>query len=90
MFDSQGEYEREVWFRAKARGKSRFILKRGILPTFVIGLVVLAVVERFGDRRSPFSLDSAVIDLIMLPVFLIGGYLEGKWKWKDLQKKYRE
>jgi hypothetical protein len=28
--------------------------------------------------------------LIILPIFLLGGYLTGSWKLKDLEKKYPE
>jgi hypothetical protein len=32
----------------------------------------------------------ALTALVMLPVFLLGGYLSGNWKWSDLEKKYPE
>ena len=32
----------------------------------------------------------AFSSLITLPIFLVGGYLGGRWKWIDLDKKYPE
>jgi hypothetical protein len=29
-----------------------------------------------------------LIYLVMVPIFALGGYLEGKWEWQDLEKKY--
>jgi hypothetical protein len=37
-----------------------------------------------------FSLQFVVVWLIMLPIFLLGGYLAGSWKWKDLEKRFPE
>jgi hypothetical protein len=45
-------------------------------------------VEVFGNHGHPSSLQFVVIWVIMLPIFLLGGYLTGSWKWKDLEKKY--
>lgn len=66
-----------------ARGKDAFILRHGIIPTLVIGLVVVLGLQFLPERSS---LSASL--LLMLPIFLLGGYLEGRWKWADLKKKY--
>jgi hypothetical protein len=40
------------------------------------------------DAFSPGNI--VAIWAIMLPIFLLGAYLTGLWKWKDLEKKYPE
>jgi hypothetical protein len=40
--------------------------------------------------RAMFSLQFVVICLATLPIFTLGGYLTGNWKWKELGKKYPE
>lgn len=51
--------------------------------------LALAVLRAFTEKTHalrPILLPS----LIMLPIFLLFGYLSGGWKWKDFQKKYPE
>jgi hypothetical protein len=82
------ELQRQQWQQAKAGGKSRFIFSQGIVPTLLIWLIVLPTIDFFVDRNFPFSWRSIGLNLMILPIFLLGGYLEGRWKWKDLQKKF--
>ena len=85
------EAEKQDWLQAKARGRNRFIWRRGVLPTFLFWLILMPAIELLGDHRSPFSLQTAVfIGSILLPICLLGGYLEGRWKWQDLERKYPE
>lgn len=81
------EAQRKYWLDAKARGKKRFVWREatGII---LIWFVVLPAVEVFVDHGHLFSLHFLNIWLIMLPIFLLGGYLNGSWKWKDLEKKF--
>jgi len=89
MLQRYAEAERQDWLQAKARGRNRFVWRRGVLPTLLIWLVVVPVVELFGNHTSSFSLRTTFfISLIILPIALLGGYLEGSWKWKDFEKKY--
>jgi hypothetical protein len=83
------EAHRKYWLDAKARGRTRFIW-RDAIGSILIWLIVLPAVQLFGNHGHLFSLQFAVIWLIMLPVFLVGGYLTGSWKWKDLERKYPE
>jgi hypothetical protein len=83
------EAQRKYWLDAKARGRTRFIW-RDAIGSILIWLIVLPAVEVFGNHGHLFSLQFVVIWLIMLPIFLVGGYLAGSWKWKDLEKKYPE
>jgi hypothetical protein len=90
MSKDRASLERNYWLQTKARGKSRFIW-REVLGSLVICLLVVLGLETIGDRRHSFSVRSAVLaGLIILPISLLGGYLTGVWKWKDLEKKYPE
>jgi hypothetical protein len=83
------EAQRKYWLDAKARGKTRFILRESMV-NILIWLVVLPAVEVFGNHEHLFSLRFLVIWLVMLPIFLLGGYLTGSWRWKELERKYPE
>jgi hypothetical protein len=48
----------------------------------------MPVLDLLAFKTNPLSMQNIVIDLILLPVCLLGGYLEAKWRWKDLGKKY--
>jgi len=48
----------------------------------------MPVVEVLANHRRLFSLNFLVAWLSMLPIILLGGYLAGRWKWQDLEKKY--
>jgi len=91
MFGRYSEAERRDWLQAKARGRSHFIWWRAILPTLLTCFVVVPVVTLFGDDKSSFSVRATVLSsLVVLLIGLVGGYLEGVWKWRDLEKKYPE
>jgi hypothetical protein len=91
--------KREYWLRCKVRGRTRFIWYEGVLPSLLTCCVVVFVVpayEAFANH-SPFSLRSMTsghwtvfIDLILLAVCLLGGFLTGRWRWTDFEKKYPE
>ena len=82
------EAQRKYWLDAKARDKTRFIW-RDAIGSILIWLIVLPAVQVFGNRGPLLSLQFGVIWLILLPIFLLGGYLTGSWKWKDLKKVLR-
>jgi hypothetical protein len=87
------ELKREYWLQSKARGKNRFIWREGVLPTLVTGFMGALVVEVFGDHSHSFSVSVrsiAFLALVLLPICLLGGYLTGRWRWKDFEKKYPE
>jgi hypothetical protein len=85
--------EREYWLQSKLLGRNRFILREGVLPSLLTWLVVMFLVpawEAFANR-SPFSVRWTIfIDLILLALCLLGGYLTGRWRWTDFEKKYPE
>ena len=103
MFKRHSEAEmnrlmRESWLQTKARGESRFILGEMLASLLIWLFVVFAVpaVEAFANH-SPFWAHSiwfgrwtVFSDLILLAIFLLGGYLTGRWRWTDLEKKYPE
>lgn len=61
-----------------------------MLGSAVTGVVILlgrALMDRSpsGSVKTDF-----LISLIVLAIFLLGGYLTAHWQWRDLQKKYPE
>jgi hypothetical protein len=83
------EGQRKYWLDAKAKGKTRFILREAI-GTILLWLIVLPSVQVFANHKPLFSLQFVVIWISVLPIFLLGGYLTGSWRWKDLERKYPE
>jgi hypothetical protein len=77
------------WLDTKARGKNRFI-RLSMLRSFMFWGIVISGLG-FLDRSRMSSLRSELyLDLILLPIFLLEGYLAGGWQWKDLEKKFPE
>jgi hypothetical protein len=89
MSKNYSQTERKYWLEIKAQGKNRFIW-REILGSLLIWLVVLPAMELFGGHQHPFSGQFLLIWFVLLPIFIVEGYLAGGWKWKDLEKKYPE
>jgi len=83
------EAERKYWADAKARWKTRFI-QREATGSVLIWLIVLPAVQVLGNHGSWLSGQFVAIWLVMLPIFLLEGYLTGSWRWKDPEKKYPE
>jgi hypothetical protein len=79
---------RAHWLRTKAQGRTRFI-RREVVFSFLFWLTLTPAVEVFAVRVSSVRL-IAFSSLLTLPIFLVGGYLGGRWKWIDLEKKYPE
>jgi hypothetical protein len=83
------EAQRRYCLDAKARGKTRFIWREAAAS--ILGwLIVLPSIHVFLDHKHLFSHEFVVIWLIMLPIFLLGGYLGGRWRWKQFERKYPE
>jgi len=90
MSKSYASLERKYWLQTKARGKNRFIWREELF-SLLIWLAVVVGVPALGDHPHSFPVRSTVLTgLIILPIFLLGGYLTGSWKWKELEKKYPE
>lgn len=88
MRKSGAQLERKVWIRTKARGRRQFILRQ------MMAVAVIVLVVAFGidllDHHG-FSLALILINvLVLLPIALLGGYFEGRWKWKDFEKRFPE
>jgi hypothetical protein len=61
-----------------------------MVVNIILWVGITAVVD-FTDRSRLSSVWSVASNaLVMLPVFLLGGYFSGKWKWSDFEKKYPE
>lgn len=84
---SSSQIERKQWLEAKTVGKARFV-RRGMLGSLVIGLVILVGLALFDSAHS--FRESVVPSLVMLPIFLLGGYLTALGQWQDFEKKYPE
>jgi hypothetical protein len=82
MAYSYAQAEREWWLRVKAHGKRRFFVQQ-LLEILFAWFLILAV---FSSRNG-FHL---VLWLSLLPVLCLWGYLRGRWRWRDLEKKYPE
>jgi hypothetical protein len=85
------EAERKYWTDAKARGKTQFIWReiwQETIRSLLNWSIVWPFLQVFHYHRHLFSLQFIVIWLIMLPIFLLGGYFTGSWKWKDFERKY--
>jgi len=89
MFKRHTDWERRYWLAVKARGRMRFIWRDKVLESLFMWFVVTLGLALFVDRHS-FSERDVFIYLIMLPIWLLGGYLNGVWRWKELDKKYSE
>ena len=86
-YKKYNEAERECWDQTKAQGKRLFILREMVF-NIIIWLGITAILP-FTERPRPSSVRSvALTAVVMLPIFLLGGYLSGKWKWSDFEKKY--
>jgi hypothetical protein len=80
---------RKYWLQVRARGRSRFIWER-IRTSVLIGMCVSVIIE-IRDRAHPTSAKTfAIIALGILPILVLGGYLEGNWRWQELEKEYPE
>jgi hypothetical protein len=83
------QIEQEHWQETKAAGKGRFV-RRGMLGSLVNGLVILLALALLDHSPTHSLKADFLVLLIMLPIFLLGGYLTAHWQWQDLQKKYSD
>lgn len=58
------------------------------MGSLISGLVVLLGLAFFGPSHS--LKEDVEPALIVLPIFLLGGYLTTVWRWQDFKKKYPE
>jgi hypothetical protein len=90
MFKKESTAERTAWLQTKQLGKARFI--RGEMRySFVLWLMLMTALDLVINRQSHSSVSTTIfVNLVALPICLLGGYLNGHWKWADLEKKYPE
>lgn len=86
-YKKYNEAERLYWAQTRAQGKRRFVFREMVLNIILwLGITVV-----LGFTERPTSVQSiASTAIIMLPVFLLGGYLSAMWKWSDFEKNYPE
>jgi hypothetical protein len=77
---------REYWRRTKQQGKARFI-RRQMLASLLFWTILFPALYLFEGSSHSTVQTTVLIDLIMLPICLLGGYLEARWRWTDLEKK---
>jgi hypothetical protein len=90
MFRRYAEAERQYWLQVKPGGRSRFILRKLLwsLPVWLTWTPLMALI---GFKSQPFSVGKIIsIGLVGLPLWLLGGYLNGMWRWKELDKRFPE
>lgn len=80
--------EREYLRELKVKGKSH-LLKQELLSNLVLWFVIMVGT---GWVDSPHLKTLAHYFLfpgsVMLPIFLLYGYLNAGWRWKDLSRKF--
>ena len=81
---SSSQIGRKQWQAAKATGKTQFLV-RGVVGSLATGLIILLGLALL--RTQTFR-QGIVLALVMLPIFVVGGYLTASWQWQDLEKKY--
>lgn len=85
------EAERQDWLRVRAGGRSRFIWRNQVPASLFVWFFVMLGLELLGDTSHRFSAYTFVLTcLITLPLVLLGGYLTGRWRWTELDKKFHE
>ena len=82
------EEKRQRWQAIAARGKTRWIVVRGILG-FGLALTALTFLQAWLVDRSISGFRQICSDLLVRAVFsLIGGYLFGLVTWKWFSYRY--
>ncbi len=80
------EKDRAKWERVRAKGKRRFVIRRGVLGwglgTGILSSVLLAV------EGAPSFHPWLELPVAML-VFAAGGYFWGSWMWDILDRQYQ-
>jgi hypothetical protein len=89
MSKNFAQAERKYRLQTKARGK-RWFLWREVIGSLLFWLIIEPAVEAFGGHAHPFSVGFFFIWLVLLPIFVLGGYLTGSWRWNDFERKYLE
>ena len=87
MFQRFQQDRIDKWYREAAKGKSRFILLRGVLgwglPMFIILTFVFPAIN--GSAGDPYNVSRLLRGLV---VWGVGGVLFGWWLWFFTVRKY--
>ena len=65
-------------------------MRRGVLGSLVTGLFIVLVLNLRHAYLRTFQTTDLLACLVVLPIFLLGGYLTAVWQWQDFEKKYPE
>ena len=82
------EAKRQRWSAIAAKGKTRWIVVRGILGAGLT-LTVLTFLQDWVIDHSISGFRQICFDLLIrTPIFLVGGYLFGLLTWKWFSHRY--
>lgn len=82
------EERRKRWSAIAAKGKTRWIVVRGILG-FGISLTALTFLQEWIDHSVSGFRQICSDLLVRVPFCLLGGYLFGLLTWKWFSHRYR-
>jgi hypothetical protein len=80
---------RDHELRTMEQGRTRLI-SREVIGSLISWAILTPALYLFGNHSHSYVRSMIFADLFVLPIFVLGGYLTGRWKWIDLEKKYPE
>lgn len=79
------------WPEAKAKGKRRFILMRGIIPFVIADLLTFAISQLSYNRPlSQISLNTMMIYFFSLIFFIFAGFFYANMIWNSNVKSFHK
>jgi len=73
LLDGRGAWKNTVYVARSTKADAGVMVARSASCAYI--------------RKHVLSLEFLNIWFILLPVCLLGGYLTGRWKWQDFEKK---
>jgi hypothetical protein len=85
LFGSPSPTQRERWRQLKAKGKKRFILRRGVMGFGGLMFVVMTISE-FVRKKPSIWPEYVFVVILNLLIWPLGGYVWGLWMWHFYEK----
>ena len=85
---------RERWREVRARGKDRYVVLHGVVPSLLLGVVIILAAYAFWpwgkywDDPSRGSLPLLTLAITVLSGSAVGGYIAGARNWGAAEKRY--
>ena len=85
---------RERWQKVRAKGKARYVMLYGVVPSLLIGVVITLAAyafwpwEKYSDDPSRGSLPLLSLVISVLSGSVVGGYIAGARIWGATEKQY--